>query len=69
MSERVVIHNMQIAYGVQYEGKGYIDMELGRHILAVQYLPERIAAPLQAFIQALEEARAQPRYATPTSPV
>ena len=61
MGEKVVIYDLCLVYGVQYEGKGYIDMPLGRHTIEVQHLPERIAAPLQVFIQTFEEIRAKKR--------
>ena len=56
-SERVVIYDLQISYGVQYEGKGYTDMPLGRHSFTARYLPEPLVEQLQAFVQRLEEAR------------
>lgn len=57
MSERVVVFDMQIVYGVQFEGDGYVDMALGRHAFAVEELPESLAKALQAIVQRVEEVR------------
>jgi len=61
MSEKVVIYDLCLVYGVQYEGKGYTDMPLGRHTIEVKHLPERIAKQIQIFIQTFEEIRAEKR--------
>jgi len=61
MSEQVEIYDLRLTYGVQYKGKGYIDIPLGRHTIEVQHFPERISVPLKDFIQAFEEIRAEKR--------
>lgn len=57
--ERVVVFDLRISYGVRYEGEGYVDMPLGRHTFEAKYLPAEVAEQVQAFVQAVEEAKAK----------